>query len=567
MSVFTRMQLAWGAGVGVTLAAVVAALVTPAQRPAAAEPAGKLPIGLHYVPTDAAVFAHVEFAGLWKSPLGDTFRKLKLPPLEKALKELTALSGLTLGDLTTATLYMPALKGPQDTERIAVILTTAKPYDRKAVIAALEATPTAKNGKYENKDNVIRVTPMGGQQPTQYADLSDDRRLVFGIGLKDEPKSDANRADGPHSATFKQAGGAVLLGGVNFANLPDEIRRDDENFPAQMRAFLPIAKSETISLVGKLAGKELTLAVAVRSPNKQLAGEVEKSLDILRGLAKVGLDDAGKELEMAIKGGDDLAALRPLVKVAGDVLKTGKLDVDDRTTTATLTVPADVPYAAFVEMVAGGKMTSNARDQNNLKQLALFIHNYESVNGTMCPSYLVDKKGKPTLSWRVMALPYVEQDQLYKKFKLDEAWDSAHNMKVFKDHPMPAVFLNSGDKAEDKATRYRVFTGNGAGWEPTGRLKFADMTDGTSNTIAIATAATAVPWTKPDELEFDPEKEVGKLLHFKGDRCNVAMFDGSVRAVKKTITEATLKAAVTRGGLTHRRTKSRPTYLTPRLPQ
>ena len=547
MSVFTRMQLAWGAGVGVTLAAVVAALMTPAQQPAAAEPAVKLPIGLHYVPTDAAVFAHVEFAGLWKSPLGDTFRKLKLPPLEKALKELMALSGLTLGDLTTATFYIADLKQPQDLERFGLIVTTTKAYDRESLLKALADSPDAKNGKFENKANVVRISSEDARR-TLFVDLSDDKRIGIGINLKDEPKADANRIDGPHSATFKQAGGAAMVGGVNFANLPDELRRDEENFPAQMRAFLPIAKSETISLVGRLTGKELTLSVAVRSPNKQLAGEVEKSLDILRGLAKIGLDEVEKELKQAEKAGDDMKAIRPLLKIAGDVLKAGKLDVDDRTTTATLTVPADVPYAAFVEMVAGGKMTSNAQDQNNLKQLSLFIHNYHEGNNAMCPSYLVDKKGKPTLSWRVMALPYVEQDQLFKKFKLDEAWDSDHNMKVFKDHPMPPVFLNSGDKAEDKATRYRVFTGNGAGWDATGRLKFADFTDGTSNTVAIATAATAVPWTKPDELEFDPEKEVGKLLHFRGDRCNIAMFDGSVRAVKKAVSEKTLKAAVTRGG-------------------
>ncbi|WP_261363099.1 hypothetical protein [Gemmata palustris] len=32
------------------------------------------------------------------------------------------------------------------------------------------------------------------------------------------------------------------------------------------------------------------------------------------------------------------------------------------------------------------------------------------------------------------------------------------------------------------------------------------ITDGTSNTFMCVTAATAVPWTKPDELEFDPER-------------------------------------------------------------
>jgi hypothetical protein len=541
------MQLAWGAGVGMTVAAVVAALLTPPQQPAAAEPAAQLPIGLQYVPTDAAAFGYVEFTQLWKSPLGDTFRKLKLPALDKELKDLTDLTGLKLEDLATATVYTPELKQPQDSSRLVVIITTTKAYDRKTLVALLENTPGAKTGKYENKDNVIRVTPNGGGEAI-FADLSDDKRLVFGLGLKDDPKADPNRAAGPHTSLFKQAAGATLVGGLNFANLPDEIRRDDDNFPPQMRAFLPIAKSETMSLVGRLTAKELRLSVAVRSANKRMAGEVEKSLDILRGLAKVGLDGAEKELKQAEDDGDDVKALRPLLKVAGDVLKSGKLTVDDRTTTATLTVPVDLPYGSFVEFVASGSMTSNVHDQNNLKQLGLFIHNYESSFGTLCPSYLVDKKGKPTLSWRVMALPFVEQEGLYKKFKLDEPWDSAHNMKVFKDNPMPAVFLNSGDKAEDKTTRYRVFTGNAAGWDPTGRLKLIDITDGTSNTVAIVTAATAVPWTKPDELEFDPEKEVGKLLHFKGGRCNIGLFDGSLRSITKKVSEKTLKAAVTRAG-------------------
>jgi prepilin-type processing-associated H-X9-DG protein len=547
MSVLTRMQLAWGAGVGVALAAVVAALMTPAQQPAAADPAVQLPVGLQYVPTDAAVFAHFDFAPLWKSPLGDTFRKTKVAQLDRALKEMTALSGLTLGDLLTATFYIADLKQPQDMERFGLIVTTAKAYDRDILLKALADSPDAKNGKFENKANVVRISSKDARR-SLFVDLSDDKRMAFGINLKDEPKADPRRDDGPHSPLLKQAPGAAMVGGVNFANLPDEIRRDDQNFPPQMRAFLPIFKAETLSLVAKMTGKELSLSLAVRTPNKQLAGDVEKSLDILRGLAKVGLDEGEKAIKQAEKDGDDLKDLRPLLKVAGDVLKTGKLDVDDRTATATLTVPTDVPYGAFVELVSGGKVTSNASNQNNLKQLGLAMHNYHDANGALFPSYLVDKKGKPTLSWRVLALPYVEQENLYKKFKLDEPWDSEHNLKVYKDNPMPQVYLNTGDKAEDKTTRYRVFTGNGAGFDATGRLKITDMADGTSNTIAIVTAATAVPWTKPDELEFDPEKEVVKLLHFKGDRCNVAFFDGSVRSLSPKTTDITLKAAITRAG-------------------
>ncbi len=51
------------------------------------------------------------------------------------------------------------------------------------------------------------------------------------------------------------------------------------------------------------------------------------------------------------------------------------------------------------------------------------MHNYHDTNGSMPPAAVCDKTGKPLLSWRVLILPYVEQDELYKEFKLDEPWD------------------------------------------------------------------------------------------------------------------------------------------------
>jgi hypothetical protein len=36
----------------------------------------------------------------------------------------------------------------------------------------------------------------------------------------------------------------------------------------------------------------------------------------------------------------------------------------------------------------------------------------------------------PLLSWRVLNLPYMDQDGLFQRFHLDEAWDSPHNMPL-----------------------------------------------------------------------------------------------------------------------------------------
>src|SRR5688500_8928652 len=60
------------------------------------------------------------------------------------------------------------------------------------------------------------------------------------------------------------------------------------------------------------------------------------------------------------------------------------------------------------------RMTS----QNNLKQIALGLHSYHDVNGYF-PVGVVGPDGKTLgLSWRVLILPYVEQENLYKQFRL-----------------------------------------------------------------------------------------------------------------------------------------------------
>src|SRR5262245_11036025 len=67
---------------------------------------------------------------------------------------------------------------------------------------------------------------------------------------------------------------------------------------------------------------------------------------------------------------------------------------------------------------------------NNLKQIGLALHNYHDTYGKLPPAAICDKAGKPLLSWRVAILPFIEQNALYKQFKLDEPWDSEHNKKL-----------------------------------------------------------------------------------------------------------------------------------------
>ncbi len=191
-----------------------------------------------------------------------------------------------------------------------------------------------------------------------------------------------------------------------------------------------------------------------------------------------------------------------------------------------------------------------AQSQNNLKQLSLALLNYSDVNfGRLPVAAICDKDGKPLLSWRVAILPYVEQQLLYSQFKLDEPWDGPHNSRLLA--RMPAVYkLSAGLPGPTDDTPYQVFVGNGAAFDKTRSHHIpADFPDGLANTILIVEAANAVPWTKPEDIPFDPNKPLLPLLNTSSRRgFAVAMADGSVRLVAPQISETTLKAAITRNG-------------------
>ena len=60
---------------------------------------------------------------------------------------------------------------------------------------------------------------------------------------------------------------------------------------------------------------------------------------------------------------------------------------------------------------------------NNLKQIALALHNYSSDYNALPPAYTVDVDGKPLHSWRTLILPYLEQQALYETIDMTKPWN------------------------------------------------------------------------------------------------------------------------------------------------
>jgi hypothetical protein len=208
----------------------------------------------------------------------------------------------------------------------------------------------------------------------------------------------------------------------------------------------------------------------------------------------------------------------------------------------------DLTKAATDAKVARLAAEHRAASTNNLKQIGLALHNYEAVHGKF-PADVVDRNGKVLLSWRVLLLPYLEENNLYRQLKLDEPWDSKHNKKLLE--KMPKVFSSPRVALKKKGyTAYQGLNGPGAFFDSgkPGR-PILTITDGTSNTIAVVEATTAVPWTKPADVPFDPKKDVVQFGKAFGERPLAVLCDGSTRLLDlKKLSKETLKAAVTING-------------------
>jgi len=167
------------------------------------------------------------------------------------------------------------------------------------------------------------------------------------------------------------------------------------------------------------------------------------------------------------------------------------------------------------------------RTIDNLTTIGEAIRRYTAANRMFFASSIRDAGRRPLLSWRVELLPYLGHQELHRQFRLNEPWDSPHN-KALLDR-IPDVYL-SPERCDD-TTNYVVpvasFTAFG---DKRGGLPLRKFEDGLANTVVLLEVndASAVPWTKPADLELNMltlGRHVGGL---REDGYFVVWGDGSV---------------------------------------
>jgi prepilin-type processing-associated H-X9-DG protein len=550
-------------------------------------PAGKggpkqAPPELAFIPPDAGVVIRMRVADLWKSEGFKVLAQLIPGGFDKMSQSF--IKEMKPEDLEVVTVAAPSFEafggggnpfrpapGAKGSDGEMVILLTVK---RPELLAEMRQGIETSGKEHKVKDRTYYTNP---DEEGMAVHFSGDRTVVMGSTrtvVRGLGRTGAARGSGLYAGALAEAlprnqlvVGLKITGkesGVLLAPFGVNDRK-------ARRIFRPLDPMNGLLVTldfGKESRATLRLFFPDRAQAEKALPAVQDVLVMLRlGLGAEAIDRAETTLAESLDRAEVEKAQYTLLCLEGleRVLRRARVEVKGESVEVTMQTKADFAAVKAMAKALARKRLSGEKEQegrkrkaseNNLKQIGLACHSFYDVYKILPPQAICSKDGKPLLSWRVAILPYLEQQALYQKFKLDEPWDSPHNKKLLAE--MPKVYAPVGVMTkEPHTTYYQGFNGPGAVFElrksPEAAfhavgLRLLAVRDGTSNTLLVVEAGQAVPWTKPEDIRYAPGRPLPKLGGlFKGG-FHAAFCDGHVQFLRRQLNEQTLRALITHSG-------------------
>ena len=430
----------------VVVAAIIGAALFCAPQFACADDAATAPqkIDLTYVPQDAVAAWVVQPHRVLTAPQAELY------PIEVIAAAGNKEFGFNPADLEQVLVVfgMPApagqTRGPKP--RVAAEFRFVKPVDMKTIASKLvpQGAETAWNGK------TLRVDSRQYMQTTCTA--IDSRTLLLSPCQDDlQWALSATASDGALRTVLSAADNApdaalyLAIEPLRQVISPALGQLSNQLPPAfQNLANLPNLMDTLTATVNQTDSGGLRVDVRAVSADendaKKLEGVLKQMLEIGRTMflaqmsAQMASDSSGDAdvnsamMQYLSRISDKMVALLRPARQKNQVIMHVEMSNG---------APAvGVLTALLLPAVQAAREAANRNmSQNNLKQIALCMLNYEDTKKRLPARAIYDKDGKPLLSWRVMMLPYMEEKSLYDQFHLDEPWDSEHNKKLLEKMP------------------------------------------------------------------------------------------------------------------------------------
>ncbi len=158
----------------------------------------------------------------------------------------------------------------------------------------------------------------------------------------------------------------------------------------------------------------------------------------------------------------------------------------------------------------------------SLRQIGIALLCYHDQYGAYPPAVTRDETGRAMHSWRVLILPFVEEDYLYRQYDFSQPWDSPHNRKLLE--TMPRIF-----RCSQIATRSPGRTPFLAVVEPSGSWSIERVGVPAQSALVplvLEVPSKAVAWTEPVDLVCTADGLAGQAA------LNCVFADGAVYSMQ-----------------------------------
>ncbi|MGE3808364.1 MAG: DUF1559 domain-containing protein, partial [Gemmataceae bacterium] len=315
-------------------------------------------------------------------------------------------------------------------------------------------------------------------------------------------------------------------------------------------------------------GKEYKLELRFEFPDADKAGAGEKALQATIEMARAGLLFPINMVEQELRKDPDNVGLDDLPERFGMLFALGFLrDLDDllknaklETKGSTVRIPFQYNKVASAQqtsllMLLGVSMIGRSAsatfnrvgmrlegpgekgnpNEQHLRKVAEAMEKYHVDKGHYPPPAILDKDGRPILSWRVALLPYIGEQEIYTQFHLDEPWDSLHNKKLLKKMP---EWLRRSDNFDYFGPGHMMcldFLNTGAGSPFASRtgVKRGDVDNKAILVMFTESSDPAVYWSKPIDLGHEAGKPLTRLFGKYPQPVHVLLKDGTYKSFNR----------------------------------
>jgi hypothetical protein len=154
--------------------------------------------------------------------------------------------------------------------------------------------------------------------------------------------------------------------------------------------------------------------------------------------------------------------------------------------------------------------SNRSRCANNLRQIATALQHYHDTWGEFPPACTTDKNGRPMHSWRVLILPYLDQENLYRAYSFSEPWDGPNNARLLRF--MPDEYSCPSHSADPNGSRQctsyvAVLQSSGDVAGRTGRTIGVAQGSSRYPITIIEDSDAHIPWTQPTDWTADEALE------------------------------------------------------------